>query len=146
VKTSSGAHIASYPMGTRGSFPGGSIGRGVKLTTHLHLVPRSIVCSYTSNPQYTSMACCSVKAKGHLYLLHFPGALSPEESGRFVKLTAHLNLISRLRILRAIPPLPHTSSCPDTRLLTGTNSPLHYIPTGHVKKRQMGTSTGKDDS
>jgi hypothetical protein len=36
VQTSSGSHPASYPMGTRGSFP-----RGVKLTTHLHPVPRS---------------------------------------------------------------------------------------------------------
>jgi hypothetical protein len=36
VQTGSGAHSASYQRGTRGSFPG-----SVKLTTHLHLVPRS---------------------------------------------------------------------------------------------------------
>jgi hypothetical protein len=36
VKTGSGAHSASYPIGTRGSFP------GAKLSTHLQLVPRSI--------------------------------------------------------------------------------------------------------
>jgi hypothetical protein len=31
-------------MGTRGSFPGGKSGRGMKLTTHLHLVSRSKEC------------------------------------------------------------------------------------------------------
>jgi hypothetical protein len=35
VQTDSETHPASYPMGT------GSIGRGVKLTTHLHLMVRS---------------------------------------------------------------------------------------------------------
>jgi hypothetical protein len=41
VQTDSGAHTASYPMGTGGSFPKGKSGRGLKLTTHLRLVPRS---------------------------------------------------------------------------------------------------------
>jgi hypothetical protein len=41
VHNDSGAHSASYPMGTRGSFPGGKAAGGVKLTTHLHLAPRS---------------------------------------------------------------------------------------------------------
>jgi hypothetical protein len=51
VQNGSGAHPASYPMGTRVSFPGGKSGRGVKLTTHLHLVPRSkIEWSYNSTP------------------------------------------------------------------------------------------------
>jgi hypothetical protein len=35
------AHPDFYPVGTRSSFPGGWSGRGVKLTTYLHLVPRS---------------------------------------------------------------------------------------------------------
>jgi hypothetical protein len=50
VQNGSGAHPASYPMGTRGSFPG--VKRpGVKLTTHLHLVPRSKnEGNYTSTP------------------------------------------------------------------------------------------------
>jgi hypothetical protein len=39
-QTGSGAHPASYPMGTRGSSLRGWSGRGVKLTTHLLLVPR----------------------------------------------------------------------------------------------------------
>jgi len=38
--TGHGAHPASYKMGT-GSFPGVKCGRGVLLTTHLLLVPRS---------------------------------------------------------------------------------------------------------
>jgi hypothetical protein len=40
VQTGSGAHPASYTMGTGGTFPGGKRGRGVTLTTHPHLVPR----------------------------------------------------------------------------------------------------------
>jgi hypothetical protein len=40
----------------------GQSGRGVKLTTHLQLVPRSKnAWSYTSTPQYVFMAWCSVK-------------------------------------------------------------------------------------
>jgi len=36
----------------------------VKLTAHLHLVPKSKnAWSYTSTPQYASMALCSVKKK-----------------------------------------------------------------------------------
>jgi len=47
VQTGSGADPASYPMGTGGSLPG-----DVKLTTHLHLVPRSKnVRFYISTPQ-----------------------------------------------------------------------------------------------
>jgi hypothetical protein len=34
VRTGSGVHPTSYPMGAEGSFPGGQSGRGVKLTTH----------------------------------------------------------------------------------------------------------------
>jgi len=40
VQTGSGAHPASCKMGT-GSFPGVKCGRGVLLTTHPLLVPRS---------------------------------------------------------------------------------------------------------
>jgi hypothetical protein len=50
VQNGSGTHPASYPMGTRDSFLG--VKRpGVKLTIHLHLVPRSKnYWSYTSTP------------------------------------------------------------------------------------------------
>jgi hypothetical protein len=40
VQTGPGAHLASCTMGT-GSFPGVKCGRGVLLTTHPVLVPRS---------------------------------------------------------------------------------------------------------
>jgi hypothetical protein len=42
--TVSGAYSASYSMGTRGSFAGSKAAGDVKLTTHLHLVPRSRMC------------------------------------------------------------------------------------------------------
>jgi hypothetical protein len=46
VQTGSGAHPASCTMGTGGPFP-----RGVTLTTHPHLVPRSRMSrSYTYSP------------------------------------------------------------------------------------------------
>jgi hypothetical protein len=49
VQNGSGAHPASYLMGTRGSFPGSKAAQGMKLTTHLHLVLRSRnAWSYTS--------------------------------------------------------------------------------------------------
>jgi hypothetical protein len=61
VQDSSGAQPASYPMGTRGSFPWGKASRGVKLTRNLHLVPRyKNAWNYTSTPQYAFMAWCSV--------------------------------------------------------------------------------------
>jgi hypothetical protein len=51
VQTGSGAHPASYSLGIGGPFPGVKRGRGVTLTTHLHLVPRlSMSRSYTSSP------------------------------------------------------------------------------------------------
>jgi hypothetical protein len=51
VQTGSGAHPASCTMGTGGPFPGVKRGRGVMLTTHPHLVPRSWMSrSYTSSP------------------------------------------------------------------------------------------------
>jgi len=34
------SHPASYPMGTMGLFPWGYSGRGINLTSHLHLVPK----------------------------------------------------------------------------------------------------------
>jgi hypothetical protein len=43
VQTGSGVHPTSYPMGTGGSFPGVN-GRGLKMTTHFKLGPRSRKC------------------------------------------------------------------------------------------------------
>jgi hypothetical protein len=42
VPTGSGAHISSYRMGT-GALSQGIKGQGVKLTTHLLLVPRGAI-------------------------------------------------------------------------------------------------------
>jgi hypothetical protein len=41
VQTVSDTHPGSYLMGTGGLFPGKKSGLGMKLTSHLHLVPRS---------------------------------------------------------------------------------------------------------
>jgi hypothetical protein len=57
VQTSSGAHPASLPRGTGGPFPGVKRGWGVKLTIHLHLVPRSrMTRSYSLLPLGAKMA------------------------------------------------------------------------------------------
>jgi hypothetical protein len=58
VQTSSVAHPASSTMGTRSPAPGLKRGRGMTLTTHPHLVPRSRTNrSYTSSPPSAFMAC-----------------------------------------------------------------------------------------
>jgi hypothetical protein len=50
VQTGSEAQPASCTMRTGGPFPGAKCGRGVTLTTHPHLVPRSVMSrSYTSS-------------------------------------------------------------------------------------------------
>jgi hypothetical protein len=61
VQTSSGAHPASYPTGTRGSFPGGkAVGREAD-----HSPPSSAevknAWTYSCTPQYAFMVWCSVK-------------------------------------------------------------------------------------
>jgi hypothetical protein len=57
---------------TRGRFWGVSGRSSVKLTTHLHLVPRSRMRgAIPPFPQYAFMAWCSVKAQGKLYLFYF---------------------------------------------------------------------------
>jgi hypothetical protein len=51
IQTGSGVHPASYAMGTGGSF------RGVKLTTHLHIMPRlRMRGAIPPLPQYVFMA------------------------------------------------------------------------------------------
>jgi hypothetical protein len=55
--------------GYQGLFPWGWSGRVVKLTTHLHLVPRSrMLGALPPLPQYAFLAWCSVKPQGQLYL------------------------------------------------------------------------------
>jgi hypothetical protein len=56
-------------MGYQGLSSWEQSGRGVKLTTHLHLVLRSRMReAIPPLPQYAFMAMCSVKAQGQLYL------------------------------------------------------------------------------
>jgi hypothetical protein len=75
VQNGSGAHPASYPIGTRGSFPGGKAA-GAWSWPHLRLVPRSKnEWNYTSTPQYAFMAWCLAQAQGQLYLLPFAAML-----------------------------------------------------------------------
>jgi hypothetical protein len=70
VHTGFGAHPASYPMGTRGSFPRG------KAAGADHSSPPSAevknAWSYTTIPQYSLMACCSLRAQEYPYLLLLP--------------------------------------------------------------------------
>jgi hypothetical protein len=75
VHTGSGAHPASYPIGTR-AISLRVKRRGVKLTTHLHLVLRSRMRgAIPPLPQYAFMEWCSVKAQGQLYLYLLPSCV-----------------------------------------------------------------------
>jgi hypothetical protein len=58
VQTGSKAYPASCTMGTGGLFPGAKRGRGVTMTTHPHLVPRSKwVEAILPLPTSVTMAC-----------------------------------------------------------------------------------------
>jgi hypothetical protein len=58
VQTGSEAHPASCTMGKGGLFPGAKRGRGVTLTIHPDLVPRSRMSrSYISSDPSATMAC-----------------------------------------------------------------------------------------
>jgi hypothetical protein len=60
---------ASYPVITRGSFPGGKATGGVKPTTHLHLVPKSRMHgAITPLPLYVFMEWCLVKHRDNYVL------------------------------------------------------------------------------
>jgi hypothetical protein len=58
VQNGSGVHPANE---CQGLFPWGWSGRGVKLTTHLHLGPRSRMRGSIPPPRYTFMTWCLVK-------------------------------------------------------------------------------------
>jgi hypothetical protein len=78
VQNGSGVHPASYPMGTRGSFPGGkSAGAWSWPLTLIHCRGQECV-KLTSTPQYIFMVWCLVKYRDnfsfYLFLLH----LGPE--------------------------------------------------------------------
>jgi len=65
------AHPASYPMGARGSSPGGKAVGGVELTTQLHLVPKSKnAWSYTSTPHTPSWCGAQLKYRDNFTFLY----------------------------------------------------------------------------
>jgi hypothetical protein len=69
VQTGSGAHPASYTMGTGGCYPRVKHGRGVMLTTHPLLSPRLRKCrSYTSSHPKAPLW----SVKGTIYLFFLP--------------------------------------------------------------------------
>jgi len=69
VQTGSGAHPASHPMGVGGSFTGGKR-PGVKLTSHLYLIPRLIRCgAIPPLPLYDFIAWCLVKHRDNFTFL-----------------------------------------------------------------------------
>jgi hypothetical protein len=73
VQNSSGTHPASYPMGTRASFPGGKAA-GAWSWPHLHLVPISKnAWSYTSTPaiRLHGVVLSLKKAQGQPYLYFY---------------------------------------------------------------------------
>jgi hypothetical protein len=67
-QTSSGAHPASCPVGIRGPLPGERLPRRETDDSPPSSVKVRNAWSYTSTPQYASMAWCSVEAQGQLYL------------------------------------------------------------------------------
>jgi hypothetical protein len=67
VQTGSGAHPVSCTMGTGGPFPGVKRGRGVTLTTHPHLVPRSRMSRSYSSSFPSAFVACSGPALALLY-------------------------------------------------------------------------------
>jgi hypothetical protein len=70
IQTGSEVHLSSCTMGTRGPFAEGKGDRGVILTTHAHLVPRTrMYRSYTSSPPSTSAVCSGTALP--LYYVHW---------------------------------------------------------------------------
>jgi hypothetical protein len=69
VQNSSGAHPASYPMGTRGSFPGGkAAGAWSWPLSSISCRGQRMSGAIPPLSQYAFMAWCLVKAQGQLYL------------------------------------------------------------------------------
>jgi hypothetical protein len=136
VQTSSGAHPASYPMGTGGPLPGVKRGRGVMLTIHLHLVPRLRINEYykcyrqlsqysdwlrTGRPgfdprqgqnDFSSILCVQTSSGAHpaSYPMGTGGPLPGVKRGRGVMLTTHFHLVPRLRMSRSYTSSPSRAS------------------------------------
>jgi hypothetical protein len=71
VQTGSGAHTASYPMDTRGSFPGGVKQLRCELTTHLHLVPRSRMHGAIPSLPHAFMVWCLVQHRDNFNMCDY---------------------------------------------------------------------------
>jgi hypothetical protein len=72
VQNGSGAHPPSYPMGIRGSFPGGKAAGAWSWTlTSISCRGQRMSGAIPTLPQYAFLAWCSVKAQGQLYLYYF---------------------------------------------------------------------------
>jgi hypothetical protein len=137
VQTGSGAHPASDPMGTRGSFPGVKRpGRDVDPSPYSAEVKNA--WRYTSTPPIRPMAWCSVKStycKQTKRPFKKSTGLNPKylETGKpkhesesigcgyfgisllnfekyFLHMYPHVHLVLRLKMRGTIPSLPHTSS------------------------------------
>jgi hypothetical protein len=83
-------------------------GRGVSISIVTRIRIRRPVFDSRQRHEYFLFATAFETASGPTQniMLHFPQGYS----GRVVKLTTHLYLVSRLRMLRAIPALSHISS------------------------------------
>jgi hypothetical protein len=105
----SGAHPTSYPMGSRGSSPGG--GRAVKQTTYLYLVPRSRMRGAIHLlPQNAFMVWCLVKHRGNFTFILFycVGSGGSAPNGKVeqnVKLTIQISTVTIFRMYGALPPV-----------------------------------------
>jgi hypothetical protein len=77
VQNGSGAHPASYPVNTRGSFPGGkAAGAWSWPRTSISCRGQRMGGAVSSLPQYPFMAWCSVKGQEQLLLLRVVIGLS----------------------------------------------------------------------
>jgi hypothetical protein len=104
VQTSSEAHPAFYPIDTCGCFTGVKRCRGVTFTTHLHLVPRSVMSrSYTPLP----LSACVAWA-GQFVFLTFHGCVPASPlipcSIKFVQggFTERIAFEERIRVERGL--------------------------------------------
>jgi hypothetical protein len=70
VQNGSGAHPASYPTGTRGSFPGGKAA-GAWSWPHPPSAEVNNTWSYMSSILFVFIACCLVRKEANLILLLF---------------------------------------------------------------------------
>jgi hypothetical protein len=87
VQTGSGAHPDSCTKGTGGPFPGVKRGRGMTLTTHPHLVPRSGMSrSYIPLPQAPSWRVAGLLCFAFVYYKEKVESIGNKSCSHFRKL------------------------------------------------------------